>query len=101
MPQPGFWRSALDPERIMRITGAHWSQDDQQEREDQLAVEEAFEIRISNQTLAVIMRTPGHERRLALDLLLNEGVIQRAEQVVAIEDALDADELPLPNVLNV
>jgi FdhD protein len=101
MTLPGFWRSALDPERIMRINITHWSQDDQQEREDQLAVEEPFEIRINNRPLAVIMRTPGHDRELALGFLLTEGVIQRVEQVVTIEGALDVDGLPLPNVLNV
>jgi FdhD protein len=101
MTLPGFWRSTLDPERIMRTTITHWSQDDQQEREDQLAVEEPFEIRINNQPLAMIMRTPGHDRELALGFLLTEGVIQNAEQVATIEDALDADGLPLSNVLNI
>jgi FdhD protein len=101
MTLPGFWRSTLDPERIMRANITHWSQDNHLQREDQLAVEEPFEIRINNRPLAVIMRTPGHDRELALGFLLTEGVIQNADQVATIEDALDADGLPLPNVLNI
>ncbi len=101
MALPGFWRSALDPERVMRVDVTHWQDDQQVQREDHLTVEEPFEVRIAHQSLAVIMRTPGHDRELAMGFLLTEGVIQSADDVVAIEDELDADGLPLANVLNV
>src|SRR6266516_959571 len=99
MTLPGFWRSALDPERVMQVRVTHWQE--QQQREDALTVEEPFEVRIANQSLAVIMRTPGHDHELALGFLFSEGVIQSIDDVVTIKDALDPDGLPLANVVNV
>src|SRR5436305_1806000 len=96
-----FWRSSLDPERIMRVTVTRWQADTAQQREEQLTVEEPSEIRIANCPLVVIMRTPGNDTELALGFLLTEGIIQRASEVVRIEPALDGDGLPLANVVNV
>ncbi len=101
MTLPGFWRSALDPERVMQVRVTHWQDQEQQQREDALTVEEPFEVRIANQSLAVIMRTPGHDHELALGFLFSEGVIQSIDDVVTIKDALDPDGLPLANVVNV
>ncbi len=54
-------------------------------REDRVAVEEPLEIRVGSQTLAVTMRTPGHDFELAAGWLLTEGVVSRPEQIVRIE----------------
>jgi FdhD protein len=51
---------------------------------DVLAGEEPLEIRVDNRTVAVTMRTPGHDDELAAGFLLSEGVIDRREQVVSI-----------------
>ncbi len=102
-----FWRSSLDPERVMNVNVPHWQENEQQWREEHLAVEEPFEIRIASgsdqvyQPLAVIMRTPGNDAELAMGFLLTEGVISGSDDVLAIEDASDADGLPLANVVNV
>ncbi|MDQ2902158.1 MAG: formate dehydrogenase accessory sulfurtransferase FdhD [Ktedonobacteraceae bacterium] len=96
-----FWRSPFDPERVMSIRVAHWQAAEQQQREEYLTVEEPFEVRIDGSSLAVIMRTPGHDRELALGFLFTEGVIQHAEKVLAVEDAVDSDGLPLANVVNI
>jgi FdhD protein len=101
MTLAGFWRSTLDPERVMRAEIRHWQDNTWQQREEQLTVEEPFEVRINNQSVAVIMRTPGHDQELAMGFLFSEGVIQRADEVESIEVALDDDGLPLENVLNV
>ena len=101
MALSGPWRSALDPERVMQVDVVHWQGDEQQVREDHLTVEEPFEIRIGQQSLAMIMRTPGHDRELAMGFLFTEGVISTAADVVTIESALDSDDLPLANVLSV
>ncbi len=45
------------------------------ERADFLTVEEPLEIRIGGRSLAVTMRTPGHDVELAAGFLVSEGVI--------------------------
>src|SRR5260370_4149194 len=100
-PIPGFWRSALDPERVMNVHMTHWQENEQQQREDHLTVEEPFEVRIDHQSLAVIMRTPGHDHELAMGFLFTEGVISEAADVQTIGAATDTDGLPLANVVNV
>ncbi len=97
----GFWRSSLDPERVMNVDVTHWQENEQQQRQDYLTVEEPFEVRIDHRSLAVIMRTPGHDYELAMGFLFTEGVIREAGDVESIEDATDADGLPLVNVVNV
>lgn len=52
--------------------------------EDLVAVEEPLEIRLAGETVAVIMRTPGDDHRLALGFLFGEGIIQRAEDASAV-----------------
>lgn len=101
MTVPGFWRSSLDPERVMNVRVTHWQEHRQQQREDHLTVEEPFEVRIDHRSLAVIMRTPGHDRELAMGFLFTERVIHQADEVLTIEEATDADGLPLANVVNV
>lgn len=101
MTVPGFWRSSLDPERVMNVRVTHWQEHRQQQREDHLTVEEPFEVRIDHRSLAVIMRTPGHDRELAMGFLFTERVIHQAEEILTIEEATDADGLPLANVVNV
>jgi len=50
-------------------------------KEDVLAVEEPLEIRVGGRSLAVTMRTPGHDVDLAAGFLVSEGVITRGEEL--------------------
>src|SRR5699024_5762572 len=69
-------------------------------REDELAVEEPLEIRVGGQSLAVTMRTPGHDVELAAGFLVSEGIISAREQFrTAIHCA--GEELNTYNVLDV
>src|SRR5882762_171511 len=95
------WRSELDPERVMQANVMRWQEGNCYEREDHLAVEEPFEVRIEHSSLATIMRTPGHDFELALGFLFSEGIVQDASDVLSLEHELDPDGLPLPNVVNV
>ena len=101
MTVQGFLRSSLDPERVMNVYVTHWKEYVQQQREDHVTVEEPFEVRLNHRNLAVIMRTPGHDRELAMGFLFTERVIRQVGDVHTIEDATDSDELPLANVINV
>ena len=44
-------------------------------RDDEVAVEEPLEIRVDGAPLVVTMRTPGHDKELALGFLYGEGLI--------------------------
>lgn len=52
--------------------------------QDEVAVEEPLEIRVEGHSLAVVMRTPGHDRELAAGFLLTEGIIQSAKDLFDI-----------------
>src|SRR5436309_8999756 len=54
--------------------------------EDEVAVEEPLEIRVSGQPLAVTMRTPGHDEELALGFLYGEGLIDRPRKAGPTDD---------------
>ncbi|MCE9610485.1 MAG: formate dehydrogenase accessory sulfurtransferase FdhD [Chthoniobacter sp.] len=54
------------------------------ERDDVVAVEEPLEIRVEGRSIAVVMRTPGHDRELAAGFLLAEGVIKSASDLFDI-----------------
>ncbi len=51
---------------------------------DVVATEEPLEIRVEGRPLAVVMRTPGHDRELAAGFLLTEGVIKSARDLFDI-----------------
>ena len=50
--------------------------------DDALAVEEPMEIRVGGRSVAVVMRTPGHDRELAAGFLVTEGILRRREEVL-------------------
>jgi len=51
---------------------------------DSLAAEEPLEIRVAGRSIAVTMRTPGHDRELAAGFLLSEGIIRERRDVIEI-----------------
>lgn len=52
---------------------------------DDLTVEEPLEIRVGPKTLAVTMRTPGHDEELAAGFMISEGLVQNQSQIQEIK----------------
>jgi FdhD protein len=52
--------------------------------QDLVAVEEPLQIRLGESDIAITMRTPGHDRELALGFLYTEGLVANPEQVADI-----------------
>jgi FdhD protein len=52
-------------------------------REDVLAAEEPLEMRVNGRSLAVTMRTPGHDVDLAAGFLVSEGIITAGDHLAA------------------
>src|SRR5262245_16563803 len=72
------------------------------ERADDFAArEEPLEIRVRGQSVAVTMRTPGHDEELAAGFLLTEGLIRQRSDVTEIAHCTQGEAADLKNVLNV
>jgi FdhD protein len=70
--------------------------------DDELAVEEPLEIRLGGKSLAVTMRTPGHDRELVAGFLLCERVIEGPADLDVIAHYAGPDDDPRSgNVINV
>ncbi|MSU66457.1 MAG: formate dehydrogenase accessory sulfurtransferase FdhD [Opitutus sp.] len=69
---------ALRAKPIARIEGLAASEP----ADDFLAVEEPLELRVAGRAIAVIMRTPGHDRELAAGFLVTEGLVRRRDEVL-------------------
>lgn len=52
--------------------------------QDVVAVEEPVEIRVEGRSVAVVMRTPGHDEELAAGFLVSEGVVKTARDILEI-----------------
>ena len=55
-----------------------------EELRDETAREEPLEIRVEGRSVAVVMRTPGHDEELAAGFLVTEGVVQRPRDILEI-----------------
>src|SRR6266536_5466241 len=66
---------------------------------DFLAREEPLEIRVRGRSVAVTMRSPGHDRELAAGFLVTEGVVKNREDIIEIAPCRESDAPE--NTLNV
>src|SRR5215216_3668273 len=69
------------------------------QRTDLLVREEPLEIRVRGQSIAVTMRTPGHDRELAAGFLVGEGLLKNQNELIEI--ALCRESGAPENTLNV
>lgn len=67
---------------------------------DAVVAEEPLEIRVEGRSLAVTMRTPGHDEELAAGFLYTEGVVDGADDLAALAKVRDPLD-PQDNTLDV
>jgi FdhD protein len=67
------------PRAILRVQG-----EARESVDDELLVEEPMELQVQGVSIAVTMRTPGHDEELALGFLYTEGVVTSAHDVISI-----------------
>ena len=66
-----------------------------------LAVEAPLEVRVAGEALAVTMRTPGHDRELALGFLFAEGVLRAIDEVGSVAHCGRTGDPDRENVIDV
>ena len=70
--------------------------------EDRVAREEPLEIQLGGTSLAVVMRTPGDDRELALGFLLTERVVGSPEEIASVaHESVAPDAEAAGNVIRV
>jgi len=80
------------PVRSIGLTQvSEWDDGKLRRKDDYLAAEEPLEIRIGEHPISVTMRTPGHDLELAAGFLFTEGIVQRGEQILALESSSEGD----------
>ncbi|MEN9579773.1 MAG: Formate dehydrogenase family accessory protein FdhD [Pseudomonadota bacterium] len=71
------------------------------ETAEQIPAEEPLQLRLADHILGTTLRTPGHDRELAVGFLLSEGLIRGAADLSSIAPCGRPDEPGYGNVLNV
>ncbi|MCB1094996.1 MAG: formate dehydrogenase accessory sulfurtransferase FdhD [Verrucomicrobiae bacterium] len=71
------------------------------ETDDQVATEAPLEIRVEGKSIAVVMRTPGHDEELVLGFLISEGVLKRPEDVFQVSHCTSQEGARSGNVIDV
>ncbi len=93
----------MQPTSTKLIT--RWAGAEPTKVEDELVVEEPLEIRIGQQSLIVVMRTPGHDFELAAGFLYTESLITRSDDIEIIaycdEEATETQDGSLASYQNI
>jgi len=98
-------RSRLDPNRQVTSPVVRWLSGDSTTSVDELVVEEPLEVRAQaarsgeEASLAVIMRTPGHDEELAAGFLYTEGLLAHRSELASLRTGIDVDGLPSENIM--
>ena len=67
--------------------------------QDMVAIEEPIEFRVDGQSVAISMRTPGHDVELAIGFLVSEGIVKNPSDILEIARCANARESD--NILNI
>lgn len=66
-----------------------------------MAVEEPLEIRLGGKSVAVVMRSPGEDKELAVGFLFTEGILKGKQDVARVAVCKDPKDPKLCNIINV
>jgi FdhD protein len=87
---------------VARLGGLHaWRGERCDSVDDTLAVEEPLEIRLAGCSVAVTMRTPGHDIDLAVGFLFTEGIIRGPDDIASAGYCPTDDRESAANIVNV
>jgi FdhD protein len=93
----------MQPTSTKLIT--RWAAAEHTKVEDELVVEEPLEIRVGQQSLIVVMRTPGHDFELAAGFLYTENLITSGDDIEIItycdEDVTETRDGSLSSLQNI
>jgi FdhD protein len=73
-------------------------------RPDRVATESPLEIRVEGKSVAVVMRTPGHDEELTAGFLLTENIVHKKSDIFELSQCpsiQSADDSPENNVIEV
>ncbi|MGH9744813.1 MAG: formate dehydrogenase accessory sulfurtransferase FdhD [Candidatus Acidiferrales bacterium] len=90
---------ARKPRSVDLTQVSEWNDGKLSRKDDYLAAEEPLEIRIGANPLSVTMRTPGDDRELAAGFLFTEGLVQRRDQILTLENSSRDDAGKRGNVV--
>lgn len=68
---------------------------------DSVVIEEPLEIRLRGQSIALTMRTPGHDEELASGFLFSENILKQRSNLIEIAQCPDAPTKNRGNIINV
>ena len=71
------------------------------ETDDWVAREEPLEIRVKGESIVITMRTPGHDKELAIGFLLSEGVVTSSADILEVAYCQQGEATLHENILNV
>ena len=93
----------MEPTSTKLIT--RWTGAEPTKVKDELVVEEPLEIRVGQQSLIVVMRTPGHDFELAAGFLYTESLITSGDDIEIIaycdEDVAETQDAGLSSLQNI
>jgi FdhD protein len=90
------------PSRSIDLTQvAEWQGGNLRRFQDYLVAEEPLEVRVGGAPLTVTMRTPGHDSELAAGFLFTEGLIQKREQIVSLQEGTPEKSQAAGNLVQV
>ena len=68
-------------------------------RPDRIALEEPLAIQVQGRTIAVVMRTPGHDQELAVGFLRGEAVVRSKAEIASVHHCSERDADDIVRVL--